>query len=252
MTIYPGNAGNSQTMTLTAFKAGTMVTGSTITINYVAPAHETALTSTNFGSNYDNIDEIRATTTLPQGFDLTNITTTAPSLPLPVHLISFTGQNTASGQVLHWKVENEVSFSHYTIEEGVDGASYTDMGKVPATGKSDYTFTSTYMGLHNYYRLKLVDIDGFFSFSKVLMLEGILARQEMLVYPNPAVSQININSPARLLSISVSSTSGMELIRQIPPDGHQATLFIGALPPGIYLIGVRTTEGLTVRKVSKL
>ena len=126
------------------------------------------------------------------------------------------------------------------------------MGTVPATGKSDYTFTSTYVRPHNYYRLKLVDIDGVFSYSNVLILEGIPGRQEMSVYPNPAVSQININSPARLLSISVSSASGMELIRQIAPDGHQATLFIGALPPGIYLIGVRTTEGLTMRKISKL
>jgi hypothetical protein len=56
----------------------------------------------------------------------------------------------------------------------------------------------------------------------------------------------------RIVIKAVLSASGTELIRQIPPDGHQASLSIGALPPGIYLIGVRTAEGLAIRKISKL
>ncbi len=63
--------------------------------------------------------------------------------------------------MIEWQVTNEVNFSHYEKETSYDGSSFSTLGIAAATSNSIYSYLHSHpiAGI-NYYRLKMVDIDG--------------------------------------------------------------------------------------------
>ncbi|MFQ5445930.1 MAG: S8 family serine peptidase, partial [Saprospiraceae bacterium] len=97
--------------------------------------------------------------------------TTAPLSPppLPLDLLDFTTTATSRQTVvLSWRTAQEVNTDIFEIQHAAGGLHFTSVGTVPAAGEG----ARSYQFLHlspadgaNYYRLKMVDTDGSFSFS---------------------------------------------------------------------------------------
>ena len=100
----------------------------------------------------------------------------------PVHLLTFTAQLKESNALLNWQVENELNFDRYQIERSRNGKDFTSIGTVKATNKKEYSYTdnvsrelavlsnqNSQLPTHNslYYRLKLIDRDGSFTYSPI-------------------------------------------------------------------------------------
>lgn len=119
--------------------------------------------------------------------------------PLPVKLLSFTGQLTNNMAQLHWQTANETNFERFEVERSIDGASFNKIASVAfANSLHDYKATDYVQGLqskHIFYRLKLVDADGKFSYSKVIAF-NIDAVSRFMVYPNPANTEIFVSITA--------------------------------------------------------
>ncbi|RYF97406.1 MAG: hypothetical protein EOO00_00200, partial [Chitinophagaceae bacterium] len=115
---------------------------------------------------------------------------TTTFIVLPVKLISFSGTIDA-GASLQWITENEKSFSHFEIQFSEDGNKFYGVGKISANGgngRQTYNFNSkvTHAGIH-YYRLKMVDNDGKFIYSKIITLRRSENNNAGIsIFPNPA------------------------------------------------------------------
>jgi hypothetical protein len=121
---------------------------------------------------------------------------------LPVKLISFTAGKVNNKVAVSWTVTGETGVTRYEIEVAKGNASlashsFTKLGEVPALGNSiierSYTFHDTEAdkrGAH-YYRLKIINADGTFSYSgiKALFFGDAVMWQ---VYPNPSAGQFNL------------------------------------------------------------
>ncbi|MBB3056237.1 beta strand repeat-containing protein, partial [Mucilaginibacter gotjawali] len=85
ITIQTANVSNAQNITLSAYKGGVFVTGSNVVTAVPVQGTQAVinLSSSNFGSFYNNIDEIRVSTdnVAGNGLSITNITTASPVLP---------------------------------------------------------------------------------------------------------------------------------------------------------------------------
>ncbi|MBK8563113.1 MAG: hypothetical protein IPN76_07120 [Saprospiraceae bacterium] len=136
------------------------------------------------------------------GLDDVNISISTTS-PLPVELTGFTGKihqdNAAS---LAWQTASELNNSHFCIERSSDGLNFREIGNVNGAGTSfefqDYSFTDENpLPGKNYYRLRQVDFDGNFEFSKIIMVE-IDARPTTKLYPSLAADAINLELAAEL------------------------------------------------------
>jgi PKD repeat protein len=116
---------------------------------------------------------------------------------LPVTLIGFDGYYSNGRSELNWQTQTEVNTDYFVIERSVDGGnSFTALGRVPATGAGQagtnhYFFTddlSTASGPDRYYyRLKMVDKNGAYQYSKLVIIQppaGSTAATVWL-YPNP-------------------------------------------------------------------
>jgi hypothetical protein len=145
--------------------------------------------------------------------------------PLPVTLVSFTGKPVEETVVLDWVTASEFNNDYFEVQRSEDGLTFETLGKVDGSGTSnvrkDYQFTDVepIIGV-NYYRLKQVDTNGVFEYSKVIAVsfsQDDLGGSQIVVYPNPARNQDKVNvelkgfAPEREVSIQLIDLTGKVL-----------------------------------------
>lgn len=113
----------------------------------------------------------------------------AGSVVLPIKIGTFTAVAYSGKTLLKWTTESEANSDFFQVERSLDGSHYTALGVVNAAGSSSATLNYEYIDYDpkpgvNYYRLKLVDRDGQYEYSKVLTV----------VYKTSSSSQVTVVS----------------------------------------------------------
>lgn len=187
--------------------------------------------------------------------------------PTPVKFRSFTGSLLGNGNAqLKWITEAELNNDHFEIERSDDGVHFTTRGMVKGNGSTSTSHNYSYNDEINsssailYYRLKIVDNDGKFSYSIViaLRLNGSMAIENFNVYPNPFITDIKvaINSASDAnAQIRILSFDGKELIRRNADVQKGDNIVIlnnfGTLPKGNYLLEVSNGTEKLIKKIVK-
>lgn len=119
------------------------------------------------------------------------------NLLLPLQLTSFSGVGNYGYNTINWATENETNLSKFEIESSVDGNRFAAIGNVEAATtprlKNDYTFKHfNISGGKNFYRLKVIDKNGSFSYSKVITINGKGNDVVLSAYPNPFLSNLSL------------------------------------------------------------
>lgn len=118
---------------------------------------------------------------------------------LPVTLLDFTAQKQNNLSLLQWQTTNETNNSYFDIERSFDSKLFYSIGikqGLNNASANNYSFTDNapLKGV-NYYRLKQVDKDGSFTYSKIVSVNFINPASVFAVSPNPANSSVNIFIP---------------------------------------------------------
>jgi trimeric autotransporter adhesin len=127
------------------------------------------------------------------------------NITLPLQLIYFTGTLKNNATLLNWETENEKNVSSFVVERGIDGRNFSGIGSVAAIGNTtsrsqyayiDYDVTKLSSPVV-YYRLRMVDIDGAFTYSQVVAISLADITGRVSVFPNPASQKVtvSINAP---------------------------------------------------------
>lgn len=158
---------------------------------------------------------------------------------MPVHLISFTGRQQAEKIKLQWTVENEQNFDRYEVERSLNGRSFYKAGLVKANNARQYLYTDNTPLTKNYYRLKLLDKDGKYNYSKVVTVE-LTDNNKFIIYPNPATNSIQLQFNKIItakVNIEISDAAGKVVIRQnVSANGTAIMLSTSKLTAGIYIV----------------
>jgi hypothetical protein len=201
---------------------GGAVAGSTVTNFNVT---RTALSFTNLSGSSFYIGSISATQT-----------------PLPIEMLSFTGETTAGGTLLKWVTSMEKNFDHFEIERSTDGVQYTYIdgvaGKGAVNARTDYSYMDEAAPAGRvYYRLKNIDLDETFGYSDVVAVVVAGKTGGLAVYPNPVVdNRITVNlpesgSPGTLVLLD---QVGNQVLKTDLVAGEQEVVFDETTPKGIY------------------
>jgi hypothetical protein len=175
-----------------------------------------------------------------------------PLAPLPVELLSFTGFQKDGKHLLNWKTSFEINTSHFEIEHSTNSQLFTSIAKIIANGNSnailnyDFTNQKPFIG-NNFYRLKLVDKDGSFIYSNIILLK-VLSGYTISVYPNPTADILNINLGGNLqnkpILISLIDASGKIIMqKQVLQNNQNITLNVAHLPKATYSLLLINNEG---------
>jgi hypothetical protein len=120
------------------------------------------------------------------------------SAPLPAQLLSFTAKQKNQNQIeLSWSAMLTNDVKKFTVEKSYDGNNWLQVGDVQANGNihsvSYYRYSDNQLASgFNYYRLKQVDQDGHFEYSKIAELNVKNYQSVFSVFPNPAVDKITL------------------------------------------------------------
>jgi hypothetical protein len=94
---------------------------------------------------------------------------------LSLNLISFDAKWVNETAQINWKTEDEKDIDKFIIEKSYDGQKFVTVGQQDAIVNStsgSYTFAdNSRTEANNYYRLKIVEKDGSFYYSKIVLLK---------------------------------------------------------------------------------
>jgi Glycosyl hydrolase catalytic core/Secretion system C-terminal sorting domain len=120
--------------------------------------------------------------------DLSIMGSFTDNIVTPVTLSDFQSKKVKDKVLLTWATQSEVNFSHFVLERSTDGKSFYNLSKINASklsSGSTYNYTDTPDATAtNYYRLKMVDVDGSFVYSKIISENYDALDAPFLVYPS--------------------------------------------------------------------
>ena len=160
--------------------------------------------------NWSNVGILKdkSYTTLGNGIDTVTVTDNfnclkdsfiiTKNLQLPVELLSFNATNINNQQVqLNWSTASEKNNATFEIEWSTDGINFTKIGEQIGFGSTSEIHNYQYIHQQptagiNYYRLKQIDFDFNFSYSKIVSVNidkstpNTVKNNFIYVYPNPS------------------------------------------------------------------
>ncbi|WP_163913523.1 Ig-like domain-containing protein [Pontibacter burrus] len=208
---------------------------------YVSPAFFTYTATDNYG--------IKA---------LTNATYTILSgaiIPLPITLVSFSARAVNDGAFLTWTTATELNNDYFVIEKSADGKSFEEIGRVKGAGNSSVKLSYSYHDARfkeskSYYRLKQVDYDGTYIYSKTVALKNrnFNYNTSIQAYPNPVKTDAvaHITAPATTqATLALYCMQGRILKTEtitLDEGLNTYSLPMSNLESGVYLLRVTSPE----------
>lgn len=116
--------------------------------------------------------------------------------PLPITLLSFTGENQGAANLLKWTTAIEIENNFFTLEKSPDGqpGTFTKLAEIDGAGNSTQESNYTYLDENpfdeiTYYRLKQTDFNNVSKYSEVIAVRNKQGSEPTVdISPNPARS----------------------------------------------------------------
>lgn len=176
---------------------------------------------------------------------LTGTTTT-----LPVVLTKFSGERINQHNKLGWITQSETNSSHFEVQRKTAlEPNFELAGRVEAAGTSQVSKTYRFDEERTdavafwIYRLKMVDRDGSFTYSKEISLANPEVKEELVLSPNPSRGSLMLRYPGSVQGeLSIYNLEGVKVIQQQITTG--SAIQLNGLK-GIYLVEIRLEDGYT-------
>jgi hypothetical protein len=220
--------------------------------------------SNNFGAGNGSVGSLVQNITLSQLPP--NMETCQGSIILPINLLDFKAAYQSNNMVLvSWSASDEMNTSSFEVERSLDGINFTDLGSV-SVNKSpgethEYSFNDYLQSVNSsvlYYRLKMINFDGTFSYSKIAVVSLDQAELKFSVFPNPTTDYAVLRFSSDKQSVALMKlmdNSGREIMLKsfTVTNGNNSLMVdqLGNLPKGIYVIQVLVNNSLYNSKLVK-
>lgn len=175
-----------------------------------------------------------------------------PGVSLPIELISFDAILVEANIVLSWTTASEINNDYFTLERSVDGLNYKTIASLPGAGNSSEILEYNFIERNplfgkSYYRLKQTDFDGASETFAPIAVEFTSLVSGDLRFNNPVKpgDKVTIYTNAddsELLSVSVYSMLGEEIIQQEFSGVNYSFDLSADVKPGIYFVKVASVS----------
>ncbi|MBO9199949.1 MULTISPECIES: T9SS type A sorting domain-containing protein [Niastella] len=178
-----------------------------------------------------------------------------PASTLPLTLTSFNGIFKNNAVQLNWTTSLEDNVDKFVVEKSSNSTDWQPLTIVKATGTSiisnEYKTTDATAAAVNYYRLKMVDLDGQYTYSQIIQIRSNGdEKTSVRLYPNPVANSatLNITSDNKLTAtIKLYNQAGAPLQQLQRPlitgSNNIPVPGIALLQPGVYIITVEDETG---------
>ncbi|PWT94109.1 MAG: hypothetical protein C5B54_00530 [Acidobacteria bacterium] len=178
-----------------------------------------------------------------------------PTVILPVKLSSFSSTVNNCVVNLNWTSLSETDFKDYQVEYSTDGRNFRTIADIAALGTGtdqhySYQHANPQQG-KAFYRLRMVDLNGNFEYSKTLAMKMDCRKAQMFVYPNPVKDLLNVNITNSQGVIAKMFDGNGKLIYTGNMISGSNTINMGKFAKGTYLLKLINTQEVQVLKILK-
>ena len=177
---------------------------------------------------------------------------------LPVRLLQFNGNLNGGQAELQWKIAPDSNPDYFEIERSHNGQNFQTIGRVEHNRNTSDLFRFTDKAIlpgSSYYRLKILDLDGYKTYSPIITLTNHLSKG-IAIFPTIVQNKSVFVSSGKSLqnvSIAVFDMTGKKLsnqyFRSITTGQTVLMPLSQTVTPGTYFIEVKTSDE---RKIKKL
>lgn len=174
--------------------------------------------------------------------------TSSSTNPLPIKLIYFTAIGDGNKVRLNWEVANEQDIVTYEVQKSLTASNFTHLSTVASRQQSqsayvDYDLNPA-MGW-NYYRLKIIDKSGNFTYSPIRPVKFTKGLEEVKIFPNPVRDVLNIQLPSSYVNKSDLLIYGIDgkFISSRRPAVNNIMMNVLSLPAGTYILQIIKANG---------
>jgi hypothetical protein len=190
-----------------------------------------------------------------------------PQSILPLNLLDFKVAKLGSDALLDWSTAGESGFDHFDIERSLNGIQFSKTGYQLSHALNSNSATYQFVdplpiqsGII-YYRLKMVNTDGSFNYSKVVSLRlktGTI--DSILIYPNPLSDRLLVNISSDVMttaSVRIFNTQGQIVISHLvslTPGTNTIEISgeLDKLQKGTYLLNIKKQNEIYTKQLIKL
>jgi hypothetical protein len=167
---------------------------------------------------------------------------------LPVSLLRFEAKALGNVADLRWTTTSELNNKEFEIQKTTDGINYVTLATVDGKGTrnvtTEYNFTDIKPSRGvNYYRLRQIDFDGKYAYSKI---EAVKFESDKLgtlaIYPNPVNDNLlNIEMPFdknEKVLVTITDMLGKVLYEKIISYNGISHVITSSFTTGVYVVTV--------------
>ncbi|MBE9460570.1 T9SS type A sorting domain-containing protein [Dyadobacter subterraneus] len=183
--------------------------------------------------------------------------------PLPVTLTKFSGSYGEGNVDLGWSTSSESNASHFEIETSRNGKNFIKLGDVLAKGNSSSTTSYSFRYINSsfdnaYFRLKMIDNDGTFSYSRIISVQSKSDDSGSFnVFPTIFGNELTISLPGTNSSTAVVRIIGMngnihlDNVYNINNNNSVEITDLNTVPSGLYIVHITSGSLIEFKKVIK-
>lgn len=184
------------------------------------------------------------------------------STTLPVDLVSFEALAYKEKVQLYWTTASEENCKEYIIERTLNSRDFTEVARVQGAGNSvsllnyESVDNSPVEG-NNYYRLKQIDFNGEFTYTKLVAVKFSTSAADLYIVPNPALDKafIKFNAAGNYVTfLKVMDMKGKIIFHKqfISDEGlNEYSLNMAEMARGIYSVQLIVEDQNLVSKLVK-
>jgi len=211
------------------------------------------------GLFYGKLDDIGIWNRALDSNEVLSVYNYSANSTLPLHLTNFTATYQNKQSALRWSSTNETNTANFVVERSSNGSSFSQVGAVTAngSGNNSYGFTDANTTEANtlYYRLKMIDKDGSFTYSQTVqvVIPTNSNVQGISLAPNPANNSTTVyfKQGISVGTVYVYNSLGVKVLAQ-ELGGAVRNSFVlptAALEAGTYIVNVKTAVGTYTSKL---
>jgi len=181
---------------------------------------------------------------------------------LAAELESFEVEVLDSGARFNWSTISETDFSGFVLELRLEDESrFSDLAHVESRGAyhgADYEYQSAWLQLgYHEARLKLLDLDGTFSYSQIIQVNNQTDLAKWAIYPNPSNAELTLE-----FNLAETGSSSFDLIDQLgrsvirlelgdlrSSSGSKHKFDVSNLSPGLYIVRYTSDDSVQDKTV---
>ena len=167
---------------------------------------------------------------------------------LPAKLLYFTAIADGNRVRLNWEAANEQETVKYEIEKSLTGSNFNKISTVISRQLSQSAYidfdNAPALGW-NYYRLKIIDKQGNFTYSPVRPVKFAKGLEEVKIFPVPATDVLNVLLPSSYINSATLLLYGIDgkFISLLKPTVNNIKINVKPLAGGTYVLKIIKGNG---------